>query len=265
MYESAPPVGCLSLATVMTARPFGLSQEQLRVLGALTEKSTTTRTPTPLTSNALRTACNQRSSRDPVVDYDDDTVKSALRALRERGLAKTIRGDGSRVFKHAHTLDVALDLGSAQIAVLSVLTLRGPQTVGEIKTRTERQYRFTSLDEIDETLSLLAILDEPLVERLEREPGRKESRWQHRLDIDPFTAPLARPTSVESSPSADSDSPVTDPGASSPSLPDPPARPLPPSLAQESDAREATLEKITTRIQRLEQTLEEIKQRLDAS
>ena len=249
----------------MTARPFGLSHEQLRVLGALTEKAATTPGTYPLTSNALRTACNQRSSRDPVVDYDEDTVKSALLALRERGLAKTIRGAGSRVFKHAHTLDVALELDPAQIAVLSVLALRGPQTVGEIKTRTERQHQFTSLDEVDEALRLLASLDEPLIERLEREPGKKEPRWQHRLDTDPFAAPQIRPTNEEPPPSPQSDRDVADSEASGQSRPDPPAWPPPPLLTQESDARAATLEEITARIQRLEQTLEEIEQRLDVS
>jgi uncharacterized protein YceH (UPF0502 family) len=249
----------------MIARPFGLSQEQLRVLGALTEKAATTPDIYPLTSNALRTACNQRSSRDPVVDYDEDTVKSALLTLRERGLAKTIRGAGSRVFKHAHTLDVALELDAARIAVLSVLALRGPQTVGEIKTRTERQHQFSSLDDVEEALRLLASLDEPLIEQLEREPGKKEPRWQHRLDIDPLAAAPTRPTSEESPPSPHSERHIADPEAGTQSPPDPPARPLPPLLTQESDARAATLEEITARIQRLEQTLEEIKQRLDAS
>ncbi len=221
----------------MSAPPFGLSREQVRVLGSLAEKAATTPDAYPLSSNALRTACNQRSSREPVVEYDDDTVTAALLALRERGLAKTIRGAGSRVYKHAHRLHEALRLDEAQVAVVAVLALRGPQTGGEIKGHTERQHRFDDVEEVQETLRKLASLDDPLVERLDREPGKKEARWRQLLEADDTPAP--QPPTLE-----------------------PPARPN--KLNEESEARAATLEQITARIHRLEQSLEEIRRQLDA-
>ncbi|HEY8429308.1 MAG TPA: YceH family protein [Sandaracinaceae bacterium] len=158
-----------------------LSAEEIRVLGCLVEKEATTPDVYPLSTNALLLACNQRSSRDPVVAYDEGVVTQAMMSLRERGLARTARGDGSRVYKHAHLLREALALDGAELAVLSVLMLRGPQTAGELRTRTERQHAFSSLDEVEATLERLARRDPPFVRQLERRPGQKEARWTHLL------------------------------------------------------------------------------------
>jgi uncharacterized protein YceH (UPF0502 family) len=157
-----------------------LAPEEIRVLGCLVEKEATTPEVYPLSTNALRLACNQRSSRDPVLDYDEGQVTAALVSLRERGLARTVRGEGSRVYKHAHLLRDALDLDAAGVAVLSVLMLRGAQTAGELRARTERQHLF-SAGEVEETLERLAGREEPLVRLLPRQPGQREARWSHLL------------------------------------------------------------------------------------
>lgn len=173
-----------------------LTTEQTRVLGCLVEKEMTTPDGYPLSTNALVLACNQRSSRDPVVDYGESAVTATLTSLRELGLARTARGEGSRVYKHSHLLREALALGPAALAVLSVLMLRGPQTSGELRTRTERQHAFASLASVEETLAELAARDEPLVERLPRAPGQKEARWAHLLGGEPEAgAPAPAPPS----------------------------------------------------------------------
>lgn len=179
-----------------------LSPEEIRVLGCLVEKETTTPEQYPLSTNGLVSACNQRSSRDPVVDYDDATVTAAMTRLRDRGLARTLRGEGSRVWKHAHLLGDALRCGPAELALLSVLMLRGPQTPGELRTRSERQHRFDLLDDLEETLEALASRAEPLVRRLPREPGRREERWLHLLVGDeapatPASAPASEPAGAD--------------------------------------------------------------------
>jgi uncharacterized protein YceH (UPF0502 family) len=169
-----------------------LTAEQTRVLACLVEKEATTPDGYPLSTNALVLACNQRSSRDPVVDYDESTVTATLLSLRELGLARTARGEGSRVYKHSHLLREALGLAAAGLAALSVLMLRGPQTAGELRTRTERQHPFASLESVEETLAELAARDEPLVEQLPRAPGQKEARWTQLLSGAPnVTAPTA--------------------------------------------------------------------------
>ena len=238
----------------MAVRPFGLSPEQIRVLGALVEKAATTPETYPLSLNALRTACNQRSSRNPVVEYDESTVTAAMLALRERELAKTVRGAGSRVFKHAHALD-RLELADAEVAALSVLLLRGPQTIGEIKTRCERQHSFASLEEVEATLSRLVAGGEPLVARLERGPGQKEARWRHLLDNDPYGGSAPPP-----------DASIAEPRAEPADLYEtaPTEAPAHQSLASEAEARTQTLEEITQRIEALEESLAEIQRQLDA-
>src|SRR5262245_7475789 len=142
---------------------------EVRVLGALLEKETTTPEYYPLTLNALLNACNQKSSRDPVVDYDEDTVLQALALLRNTGLALKVSGAGHRVEKYSHSLGERLNLGRRETALLCVLMLRGPQTVGELRGRTERMYEFAELEEVERCLNTLA----------EREP-------------DPLVAPLPR-------------------------------------------------------------------------
>lgn len=158
-----------------------LTPEEVRVAGCLVEKALATPDYYPLTQNALIAACNQLSNRHPVVSYDDATVRQALASLRAKQLVRVIHIPSSRVPKHRHVLDEALDLDRAGLALLSVLALRGPQTVGELRTRTERLHEFGSLSEVEEALEGLAARPDPLVVRLERQPGQKESRYAHLL------------------------------------------------------------------------------------
>jgi uncharacterized protein YceH (UPF0502 family) len=158
-----------------------LTAEEARVLGALVEKERTTPQGYPLTDNALVAACNQTTSRDPVVSYDVPTVRLAVRSLREQGLVRTVHRTGERSDKHRHELPTALGLSAGQVAVLAVLLLRGPQTAAEVRARGERMHPFGSVEEVEQVLTELADRDEPLVVRLERQPGRKEARWAQRL------------------------------------------------------------------------------------
>lgn len=172
-----------------------LSPVACRVLGSLAEKRLTTPNQYPLTVAALQTACNQKSARDPVMELPETDVQQGLRELRDEGLARTspVRG---RVSKHEHTLDVQLDLTPPDQAVLGVLLLRGPQTVGEIRTRTERWVDFADLDAVQAVLERLANHQFlPLVTELPREPGRRETRWMHLLG-DPEAVPTAAPASA---------------------------------------------------------------------
>lgn len=154
-----------------------LSAAEARVLGALIEKQITTPDYYPLTLNALTNACNQLTNREPVVAYDETTVVRALDGLREKRLATMFSGAESRVAKYKHTLTDALLLTPAEVALLCVLLLRGPQTVGELRTRTERMFKFDTLPELEEALSALSARQpQPLVARLPRQPGTKESR-----------------------------------------------------------------------------------------
>lgn len=156
-----------------------LTVEESRVLGCLIEKEATTPDSYPLTLNALRNACNQSTSRHPVVEYDEFTIEQALASLRERGLTRTVHSTTNRAAKHRHVLPDALRLDPGETALIAVLMLRGPQTVGELKGRTERQHRFTSLEVVASTLDGLA--QRGLVLQLERQPGQKDARWVHLL------------------------------------------------------------------------------------
>lgn len=162
-----------------------LTAEQGRVLGALVEKELTTPQGYPLTDNALLAACNQTTSRDPVVAYDLATLRTAVRGLRESGLLRTVHRPGERSEKHRHELATALDLSPAQVAVLAVLLLRGPQTAAELRARTERMHPFDRTEEVEQVLTGLAARDQPLAARLERQPGRKEPRWVQLLAAGP--------------------------------------------------------------------------------
>jgi len=161
---------------------------ELRVLGCLIEKQRTTPDVYPLSLNALRLACNQSTNRDPVVAYDEPTIRDALQRLSSRGWARLASGRGSRAVKYRHLFDGALDVSGAEISLLAVLMLRGPQTVGELKSRTERLHRFDSTAEVEETLRGLA--ERELVIRLERRPGQKEERWSQLLGGDGEAAPM---------------------------------------------------------------------------
>jgi uncharacterized protein YceH (UPF0502 family) len=158
-----------------------LSPEEVRVVGALIEKQVTTPEYYPLTLNALRQACNQLSNRDPVVAFDERTVTWALESLRDRKLVRVVTTADGRVPKYRHVLDEALGLKSPEMAVMCVLMLRGPQTVGEIRTRTERLYPFSALSFVETTLEDLMMRDVPLVVKLARQTGRKEPRYAHLL------------------------------------------------------------------------------------
>jgi len=153
-----------------------LTPEEARVLGCLLEKERTTPDAYPLSLNALVAACNQSTNRAPVVHYDEATVEAALDGLRERGFARRGVYPGSRVIKYRHALDEELKLGPDETALLCVLLLRGPQTPGELKSRTERLHAFAGLTEIDDALDRLAGREEPLARRLPREAGQKEAR-----------------------------------------------------------------------------------------
>jgi uncharacterized protein YceH (UPF0502 family) len=152
---------------------------ELRVLGSLIEKQRTTPDTYPLSLNALRAACNQSTNREPVVDYDEPTIRAALDRLARKSWARLASGPGSRTAKYRQLFDEALDLSPAESALLAVLMLRGPQTPGELKLRAERLHRFDSLPEIEAALDRLA--GRELVQRVERRPGQKEQRYRHLL------------------------------------------------------------------------------------
>jgi uncharacterized protein YceH (UPF0502 family) len=158
-----------------------LSAEEVRIIGALIEKQVTTPEYYPLTLNALRAACNQLSNRDPVVSFDERTVAWALDSLRDRKLIRVVSTADGRVPKYRHVLDEALGLKAPEMAVMCVLMLRGAQTVGEIRTRTERLYPFSALSFVETTLEDLMTRDVPLVVKLQRQAGQKESRYAHLL------------------------------------------------------------------------------------
>jgi uncharacterized protein YceH (UPF0502 family) len=159
-----------------------LDDVEVRVLGALIEKQVTTPEYYPLTLNALVHACNQSSNRDPVVAYDERTVTNALERLRAKKLARVVQTADGRVPKHRHVLNEVFELKAAEMAVLCVLLLRGPQTVGELRGRTERLYSFSELTYVEGTLQTLSErADAPLVMRLPRLAGQKEARYAHLL------------------------------------------------------------------------------------
>ncbi len=158
-----------------------LSPEEARVLGCLLEKERTTPDAYPLSLNALVSASNQSTNRVPVVQYREDLVETALDELRERGFVRRGVYPGSRVIKYRHVLDEALGIGPPEAALLCVLLLRGPQTPGELKSRTERLHPFRDLAAVDDALDRLAGRDEPLTRRLAREPGQKEARVRELL------------------------------------------------------------------------------------
>jgi len=158
-----------------------LTAVEVRALGCLVEKAATTPEYYPLTLNALTTACNQTSNRNPVMHVSEAEAQEAVLALREKKLARTVVTPGGRGPKNKHVLDEALEVNAAEVAALGVLMLRGPQTVGEIKGRSERLHAFRDLAEVEAALDSLAGRVQPLVVRLERQPGHKEERWAHLL------------------------------------------------------------------------------------
>ena len=171
---------------------------EVRVLGCLIEKQRTTPDAYPLSLNALRLACNQTTNRDPVVSYDEEMIRGALHRLGRRRYTRLTSGHSSRAAKYRHLLDEALGIGQPEQAVLAVLLLRGDQTPGELKQRTERMQGFAGLDELQDVLT--GMIDRGLVAQLARRPGQKEDRFRHRLsdelDEDESAAVAAAPATV---------------------------------------------------------------------
>ncbi|HJX01268.1 MAG TPA: YceH family protein [Terriglobales bacterium] len=183
-----------------------LNHIQARALGALIEKEITTPDYYPLSLNALVNACNQKNNREPVMNVDETGVREALERLQEHLLAGPARGADSRVSKYEHRLQEVFNLSRAETAVLCVLLLRGPQTPGELRGRTERMYRFEHLDDVQSALQRLSERDPPLARMLPRQPGTKESRYVHLLsgDVeDAIPAIQHRPRSLAASDDAD--------------------------------------------------------------
>lgn len=219
----------------LPAPPRDLTEVECRVLGSLIEKDRTTPQNYPLTLNALRVACNQSTNRDPVVDYDDRTIEAALGSLRERGLTRIVYSPTNRATKYRHVLDEHLRLTPAELALLGVLLLRGPQTVGELKSRAERGHGFGDLAEAQATVDgLISRPAGPLVVRLDRRPGQKDARYRHLLapldggaDVTPAPAPDSEPVATNPEPTAPFGSPAARPDRASA----PTAAPTPPPVA----------------------------------
>jgi uncharacterized protein YceH (UPF0502 family) len=181
-----------------------LTDIEVRVLGSLVEKDITTPDYYPLSLNALVNACNQKNNRDPVMALGEDSVGHALAMLQEKRLAGPASGADSRVTKYEHRLQEVFNFDRREIAVLCVLLLRGPQTPGELRGRTERMYHFEGLDDVISTLDRLAQRQPPLAAVLPRQPGTKESRYMQLLSGDaPPAVDVARSPSRGTDSSAD--------------------------------------------------------------
>lgn len=173
-----------------------INEIEARILGSLVEKQLTTPEYYPLTLNALVNACNQKNNREPVMSLNETTVTAAIERLRDRNLIYVFYGSTSRVPKYKHMLPSVYELEPAEVAVVAVMLLRGPQTLGELRTRTERMHEFSGLGEIQETLDGLARRDDPVVIKLPILAGQKEARFGHLLsgEIDVEALAIAHPT-----------------------------------------------------------------------
>ncbi len=161
--------------------PTTINEIEARILGSLVEKQLTTPEYYPLTLNALTAACNQKSNRDPVMSLDESAILAAVDSLRDKNLVYLFYGSGSRTVKYKHMLPSVYELEPPAVALLALLLLRGPQTVGELRGRSDRLHAFSSLQEVQEALDELAGRSDPIVMRLERQPGQKEARYAHLL------------------------------------------------------------------------------------
>lgn len=245
-----------------------LTANEQRVLGCLIEKQRTTPDVYPLSTNAIRTACNQSTNRDPVLSLDDHEVREACHGLAHKRLARMTSRAGVRTIKYRHLVDETLNLSSGEIAIMAVLLLRGPQTVGELRTRTERLHAFPSTGQVSLTLEGLGA--KGLTELREREPGRKEPRYAHLIGpatpaglglagaaaSPPPTAAAAPPASAVTAPPAPLGSPSSAP---SPSISAPHVTPAPaPSASPAASTDPAVLDRIAAlerRIAALEREL----------
>lgn len=156
-----------------------LSAEEQRVLGSLIEKSRTTPDYYPLSLNSLQSACNQKTSRSPIVDYDEELIIKTIDSLKKKGLVSTVTGGTSRVIKYKHNLGIVYPLVPSELSIICILLLRGPQTAGELNTNSGRLYEFESLEEVQNTLEKLRESAPPFIKMLERRPGQKEVRYVH--------------------------------------------------------------------------------------
>src|SRR5438477_2723626 len=186
-----------AIPTVVSLHPVNilLNDVETRVLGSLIEKDITTPDYYPLSLNALVNACNQKNNRDPVMNLNGDAVREALHTLQEKRLAGPTSSADSRVAKYEHRLQEAFNFNRGETAILCVLLLRGPQTPGELRGRTERMQRFEALDEVQSTLQRLMQREPPLVKVLPRQPGTKEARYTHLLSGDMEDISVARASS----------------------------------------------------------------------
>ncbi len=240
----------------MDLRREPLSEVQLRVLGVLVEKQLATPDSYPLTEKALLAGCNQSTNRDPVVSYDTTVLRPALIRLRERALTRRVLRAGERAEKHAHRLDEQLQLSStAPLAVLSVLLLRGAQTPGELRARTQRLHPIADAAALEAALAELR--DRGLAAQLPRRPGEKQARWRHVLGGDGATAaPTASDDAARTGPSP---LPRGRDGGDEPGNGAGPSEPATPSTAGEGDASvtelAAAVRALTRRVAALEQAL----------
>jgi uncharacterized protein YceH (UPF0502 family) len=225
---------------------------EIRVLGSLLEKQRTTPDQYPLTLNSLRLACNQSTNRDPVVDYDEQTIRDALTRLRQRGWTRYASGQGSRSAKYRHLLDEALGVGRDELALLCVLMLRGPQTPGELKQRTERMHPFSGLGEVEETLERL--IGREFVVR-QRRPGQKEDRFAQVVGGAGEGDTEEQPWAVEPAVAADPDEEEATTGL----VADAAAAPR-----TVSDAPGEPLDVLTERVRALESQLGELREQIAA-
>lgn len=179
-----------------------LTETEVRVVGSLVEKQLTTPEYYPLTLNALTAACNQKSNRDPVMSLSETEIMAAVDRLRDENLVYLFYGSGSRTVKYKHMLPSVYELDAAGTAVMAVLMLRGPQTIGEIRERSGRMHEFGDLNEVQATLDDLSRRDEPLIVKLDRQPGQKEARYAHLLsgpvDVTKLAAAAERTSSAGS-------------------------------------------------------------------
>jgi uncharacterized protein YceH (UPF0502 family) len=169
-----------------------LDSEEVRVLGSLLEKEITTPEYYPLSLNALLNACNQKSNRDPVMHLDEDTLERAIYTLRDKGLLVSITGAGSRVPKYGHRISEKFNLGRRELAILCELMVRGPQTLGELRTRAERMHHFDEVSEVESVIDRMA----ELITKLPRRPGEKEARYAHLLSGEPPISAVPSPSAA---------------------------------------------------------------------
>lgn len=227
-----------------------MTSAEVRVLGCLLEKQRTTPDQYPLTLNSLRLACNQATNRDPVVRYDEDVLREAIKGLGRRGYIRFVSGHSSRVAKYRHLLAEALPMSDAESALMCVLMLRGAQTPGELKQRTDRMHSFDGLGQVNEALEQL--IDRGLVQRLDRRPGQKEERYKHRLSDD---ADATLDSAASATPSA---WPLSTPSATPLETPSAP----PTTITPDEQAAHAQAE-LAERVSALERELAELRARVD--